>query len=224
MILKPEEIAWVGEWLDRHDIKFQEVYDELKDHLLTAIENLRAEGDMRPIEQLLQEVIKKQFPGWWPFEDIVKQYQQNYRRKIRWAMWGNYRHYLNWETLPLLVLLLALSYYIPHSKPVMAVLMVSLLIVSIVPIVYVGIKGRVIKTDKGKQSLVKNHVANTSNFLLVIFNLLFNLISMISKEWASLAFLNPLRYPPVLFVLILFFSFIYALSCIRLSRQEFKVA
>ncbi|GAB3938431.1 hypothetical protein [Mucilaginibacter myungsuensis] len=224
MKLTPEEIAWVSDTLNLYDIKYQEIYDELKDHMLTAIERLRAGGDDRAVNLLWTDVLKQQFPGWWPFEDIVKQYQGAYQKKIKRAMWANFKHALNIETLPLLMILLVLAYYLPQSKPVTIVFAITFLMVSIIPVLYIWFKGRAIKTEKPKRSMVKDRVGNVSTYLMVIFNLLFNLVGMLSREWKAASFLNPAKYPPVVFVVILFFAFIYALSCIKLSRDEFKIA
>ena len=223
MKLTTEELAFVDGQFARHEIKFQEVYDELRDHILTAIENLRGEGDIRPIDQLFTGVVKQQFPGFWPFEDIVKEYQRAYRRKIGKAMWANFKHYLNWQTVPLVLLLVWLSFYLPHTKPITVIMAVLLFVLSVVPVVYVGIKGRRIKSDKGRQSLVKLYVSNTSNYLMVVFNLLFNLIAMVARDWAPAAFLNPKNYPPVVYIVIISLAFVYCLSCIRLSQKEFKI-
>lgn len=224
MILTTEEIAYVGERLNGHDIKYQEVYDELKDHLLTAIEQLRAGGDTRPVEQLLPEVIKLQFPGWWPFEDIVKEYQQAYRRKIRKALWANVRYYFNWQTAPLMLMLVGAGFYLPNTKVVSATLMIALLLMAVVLQVNVYRAGRNIHTDKGKQSLVKTYVTNRANFLVLIINVVFNLIATLAREWKPAAFLGPMHYPPVIFMALFTWFVVYGLGCIKLSRQEFKIA
>lgn len=220
MILTSEEITWVSAKLDTYDIKYQEIYDELKDHILTAIENLREQGDTRDIELLFSEVVKKQFPGYWPFEDIVKQYQTAYRSRVRKTIWTNYKHFFNWQTIPLMLLLMVFSFYLPNIKPVKGSMMVLLLLISIVPVVYVYIKGRHIHTDKGKHSLTKGYMTTVSNLMLVIFNLLVNSVNLLAPE----SFFNPKHYLPPVCMLLLIVSVIYGLSCIRLSNREFKIA
>jgi hypothetical protein len=220
MILKVEELTWVSDKLNTYEIKYQEIYDELKDHILTAIEVLREQGDARDIELLFTEVVKKQFPGYWPFEDIVKEYASAYRQRVRKTMWANYKHYFNWQTVPLMVILLWASFYLPHVKKVIAPMMIMLLMISIVPIVYVYYRGRRIHTDNGKHSYVKGYLLTVSNLLLILFNLGFNTIGILFKD----SFLSPRNYPPYVCMLLLIASFVYCLSCIRLSRQEFKIA
>lgn len=220
MILTPEEITWISDKLNTYDIKYQEVYDELKDHLLSAVENMRAAGDERHIETLFNEVVKKQFPGYWPFEDIVKQYQSAYGARIRKTMWANYKHYLNWQTLPVITLLMVCSFYLPNIKPVKGSMMVLLLLISVVPVLYAYIKGRHIHTDKGKRSLTKGYLIFVSNGLMVAFNLLISNVNQFARN----SFLNPLHYLPPVGMLLLIAAFIYCLSAIRLCRQELKIA
>jgi hypothetical protein len=224
MKLTAEELTWVDGQLARYEIKFQEIYDELRDHILTAIENLRTEGDTRSIDMVFNGVVKQQFPGYWPFEEIVKQHRAAYWRKIRAAMWVNFKYYFTWQTVPLMLGLVLLSFYLPHTKLAIGVMAILLLIVSVTPVIYVGIKGRAIKTDKGKQSLVKMYVSNSSNYMMLVFNLLYNLIAMLARDWAPASFLNPIHYPPVIYMLLLIIGVVYCLSCVRLSRQEFKIA
>jgi hypothetical protein len=224
MKLTLEELTWVDQKLAGYEIKYQEIYDEIKDHILTSMETLRANHDERDVEVLFNEVVKKQFPGYWPFENIVREYVKAYRQKIWKTMWANFTHFFNLQTIPAMVLLLVGSYYLPHGKPATVSMMILLLILSIVPAAYVYIKGRAIKTDKGKYSLVKSYVTHSCNLLIVLFNLLFNLIGRAAKDWEPASFLNPMNYPPVVCVLLIILSFVYCLGCIRLSRQEFKIA
>jgi hypothetical protein len=224
MNLTTDEILKVDQQLSAYNIKFQEIYDELKDHILTAIETRRADGDGREIDVLFNEVIQKQFPGYWPFEEIVKQHRLAYGHKIWRAFWLNYKHYFTWETIPLMALLLASSFYLPQTKPIMAVLLITLLLLSMLPVVYIAITGRKIKTDKGKHSLVKAYVLNCSNLLMIVFNFLFNSIRLLSQNWARASFLDPRHYSPAIYMLLIILAFVYCLSIVRLSRDEFKIA
>ena len=63
MKLTAEELATVNKRLDGYHIIYQEVYDEIADHIITAIEIERAGGDERPVELLFDTVVEKQFPG-----------------------------------------------------------------------------------------------------------------------------------------------------------------
>jgi hypothetical protein len=49
MKLTPEELQWINKRMDWYTIKYQEIYDEILDYIITAIEAKRAIGDNRPI-------------------------------------------------------------------------------------------------------------------------------------------------------------------------------
>jgi len=224
MILTTDETAWVNNRLAGYGIKYVEIYDEIKDHLLSAIETARTEGDTRDIETIFEEIVRRHFPGYWPFEDVVNQYRKAYGRKISQTMWINFKHYLNWQTLPLILLLVTSGFYLPETKPVTLVLIMALLITSIIPAVYMYVKTINIKIEKGKQSLIKSYVMARCYFLIWGFNLVFDVIAPLSREWRPIGFLNPAHYPAVILMLMFSIIVIYGLSCIRLVKQEFKIA
>lgn len=219
MILTAEDISWISHRLNKYDIKYQEIFDELNDHLITAIEDLRQNGDQRPFDLLFNQVVSTQFPGYWPFEEIVKSYQSAYRKRIGKNLRANLRYYLNWQTVPLLLLLNMAAFYIPKGKAVAATISVALFALAIITVGYTYFKGRKIKTDKGKQSLLKNYLMTYANLSVAILNVLFDIVLNISKSWQPLAFLNPVHYAPVFFTLMLSFFIIYMLACMRLTKQ-----
>jgi hypothetical protein len=220
MILSAKETALVGLRLDEHRIKYQEVYDEMKDHILSAMEDLRAKGDCREVGVLFNEVVQSQFPGSKPFEGIVRQYRQLYRNRIHRAMWANFRHYLNVKTLPVLLVLSLLGFYLPHDKPMRVMLIIAMVIMSLVPMLYCLVFTRRIRTDKGKTSLLKVYLWWQSGLLMILANLILNSFRTIGREVKGLSFLNPDSYTPAVFMLILGFYFIYGLGCIRMINQE----
>jgi hypothetical protein len=223
MKLTYNEIEWINIKLNSYDIKFQEIYDDLEDHLINAIESLRTNGDQRPVKILYQEVVRKQFPGFGPFDDIVKQYQTSYRKKINDAVWTNFRHYLNRQTLPVLAILIIASFYMPRNKATALIMMTALFLAAIILLGYGYLSGRKTKTDKGRQSLVRNQVLLQSSFLVLVVNIVFNVIGPIGRNWKPAAFLNPVHYAPIAFALLIGFFLIYSLSCIRLIRRKFKL-
>ena len=223
MKLTYTETDWITSKLNSYDIKYQEIFDELKDHLITAIENLREQGDQRHVEILYKEVVAAQFPGFWPFDDIVKQYQEAYRQKIKQAMWACFKYYLNWQTLPVVVLMFIVGFYLPHNKTTTVTLMIVLLLSAIIPMSYGYIGGRKIKTDDGKQSLLKNYVQKQSGFLVLVCNIILNLLASLGRNWEPAAFLSPTHYAPAVFMAMMGFFFIYGLGCIRLTKQQFKL-
>ena len=93
-----------------YDIKYQEIYNELFDHIVTAIEQKRAEGDTRSIEKMYTEVIDVQFGGYYGVEMVAKSHEAGYKKKVRKLIWGNFRSYLNYQSLLFTAILTGISF------------------------------------------------------------------------------------------------------------------
>jgi hypothetical protein len=226
MKLTTRDFDYINHRMDTYDIKYQEIYDEIKDHLIVATETARINGDQRNISDLFEEVVETQFPGYWAFEDISKAYEKAYRVKIRKAIWTNMKYYLDWRGTILVSILLVVSFYLPRTTIAMVILFIMLFFAAYTPALYVYFKSKVLTIKEGKQSLVKNHVTSRASFLMVWSGVWMNLLGNAAKNWEipSLAFLNPMHYPSILLGIILVFFIIYGLSAIRLCKQEFKLA
>jgi len=222
MNLTTIDLNYINHRMETYDIKYQEVYDEIKDHVISAVEDIRAKGDDRNIVYVFDDMMSAQFPGYWAFQKISKQYERAYRKKIRKTLWANMKHCLNWQTIPLIALSVIIGFYLPHNKMVSVVFMVLMLIAAIVPYFYVLRKSRIIKPDEGKKSMVKDHVITRAFALLAITQVLLNLIGLIGRDY-NITYLNPRYFHPVFYILLISFFFIYGLSCILLCRQELRL-
>jgi len=223
MNLSERELDWINKRMDWYGIKYQEIYNEIFDHIVSAIELERAEGDKRTIDIVFDKVTDRDFGGYLGVDKIVKTYQQAYRRKIRKAMFVNFKYYLNGQTMLFVVVFTIIGFYLPHSKATSIVVLIALVLAAYVPVTYAYINSPEIKTDDGKQSIVKSYVKTRSFFLvLVIINIL-NVFSFSANEW-HIAFLSPKNFHPVIYMLLFSFFIIYGLSIIKLCKQEFKIA
>ncbi len=57
------EYNWIAKRLEAYRIKYAEVYNEVYDHVVSAVENKRQQGDKRDIFMLFQETIRQDFGG-----------------------------------------------------------------------------------------------------------------------------------------------------------------
>jgi len=223
MKLTTIDLDYINHKMAMYDIKYQEIYDEIKDHMISAVEAARANGDKRNIVPVFDDIMETQFPGFWAFSKISKQYERAYRVKIRKALWANMKYYLNRQTIPLIGLSVILGFYLPLDKRVSLVFMILALIAAFVPYFYVLGKSKIIKTDEGKKSLVKNHIVARAFASMAIINFLLNFIGWIGRDY-NIHYLNPRYFHPVFYILLIAFFIIYGLSCVRLSRQELRLA
>jgi len=223
MKLTAEELDWVKKRMDWYDIKFQEIYDEVADHIITGIEAARNGGDQRDIEKVFHTVVDNSFGGYLGIDRIVETYQKAFRQRMRRANYASYKFYFNRQTTLLLIFLLAFGFYLPANKITGMVLMGGLLLISLVPVVYAFINRVKIKTDKGKYSMLKNYIFSRAYLLLIFFAALLNSINILVKDF-GLTFLKPAFYPAAVYMVLYYLFIVYGLSFIRLYKQTYKVA
>jgi uncharacterized membrane protein len=217
------ELDWIHKRMDWYGIKFQEIFDEMADHIISAIEVERDGGDQRTIDIVFEKVTDRDFGGYLGVDKIVKTYEHAYRSKIKKGMLENLKFYLNKPGLIAIVLLNITGFYLPGTKTTIFVMLVGLLLTAAIPVVYAYINSPKIKIDDGKQSIIQSHMKSRALFLLSMINLILCVVGGAARTW-DISFLNPAHYHPVVYMLLLSFFIIYGLSIMRLCRQEFKIA
>jgi len=204
-----------------YDIKYQEIYNELFDHIVTAIEQKRAEGDTRSIEKMYTEVIDVQFGGYYGVESVAKSHEAGYKKKVRKLIWGNFRSYLNYQSLLFTAILTGISFTLPHTKPTVIILTIMMFIIAIHSSAYAYIKLRRIKPSKGKTSLVYSHTITQANLpMMFLYTLVWlpQLPSVFNDNYKfTLAHLHP-----AILAFELALVLIYDMSCMRLCNQELE--
>ncbi|SHN13693.1 hypothetical protein [Mucilaginibacter sp. OK098] len=223
MSLTTRELDWINKRMDWYGIKFQEIFDEMADHIISAIEVERAEGDQRTIDIVFDKVTARDFGGYLGVDKIVKTYEYAYRSKIRKGMFENFSFYLNKPTIATIALLIIAGFYLPRTKITILIMLIGLLLTAIIPLVYAYRNSPPIKLDDGKQSIIQSYMKSRALFLLTLINLILCVIGGAARTW-DISFLNPAHYHPVVYLLLLSFFIIYGLSIMRLCRQEFKIA
>jgi len=218
--LLPTDIAYIDTRLDEHGLKYQEVYDEIRDHLLLAMETSRANGDERDIELVYNDMMAAQFPGYYPFERIAIDYEKAYRAKIKKMVWKNAGHYLKPLNAIILGLAIVAGYYLPENKTTYAILIAVLLIIAAMPVVYAHTKLANIKTDEGKQSIVKVHIMSSASFFIFLYLGITGVNFFLNDGWSHTAKTG--SRPPGANLFMIAFALIYTLSVMRLCRQEIK--
>src|SRR5471030_760907 len=116
MILTADELEMVNKCMQTYAIKYQEVYDEISDHMITAIEIARKNGDQRAVETVFNEIFTTHFPGNNPMRKIQLKYMFAYHKKSMKMMWANFRYYLNWQTSLSIIILTITGFYLPLTE------------------------------------------------------------------------------------------------------------
>jgi len=222
MKLNADELEIVAKRMDTYQIIYQEIHDELTDHMISAIETARANGDQRTVELVFDDVVNNNFSGDQAFKKIQLKYVRAYNKQIMKIMRANIKYYLNWQVILLIVAMVIASFYLPQTKVIPTVLLFTLIIAAFWPCFYALLKSKNIKTKKKKMSLIKSYVTSVSQFLTFIVYITLFVFRFIANK-LHITFLNPAHYPPVVYVLLLSFFIIYALSSIRLCRRLLKL-
>jgi len=216
------ELDYVHTRLKSHDIKFQEIYNELFDHIVTAIEAKKAVGDNNKIEMLYNDVLNTQFGGYNGIEEVAKSHEKGYKTKVKKLIWANYKYYINVWSLLAISIVVVLCSRLPNDKLVKDSMIVLLTASIAYPLFYVFFKLNKIKPANGKQSLVYSHILRQAYLPVLILNMVVYLpkipfMFMNDFDFSVLKYLNP----PIMALFIVLLA-IYDLSCIRLCKQELK--
>jgi len=216
------EMDHIHNRMKNYDIKFQEIYNELFDHIVTAIEERREAGDTNSLEQMYNNVVTEQFGGFSGIEKIAKSHEDGYKRRVRKMIWANFRHYINFQSLIFIIALMCIGFALPHTNLIMGIFFIVIFAAAAYSSVYAYIKLRSIKPKGGKISLVYSHTITQANFPLIFLNALLWVPQLPNIFSDNYKFKLLDVYYPAILALVLAFMIIYNMSCMRLCRQELK--
>jgi len=216
------EMDYIHNRMKTYDIKFQEIYNELFDHIITAIEERRETGDTDSLEHMYEDVVKIQFGGYSGIEKIAKSHEAGYRHKVRKMLLANFRYYINFQSLIFIIALMCIGFALPHTNLIIGMFFIAIFAAAAYSSVYAYIKLKAIKPKDGKISLVYSHTITQANFPLLFLNALLWVPQLpnIFSDHYKFKVLDV--YYPAILALVLAFMIIYNMSCMRLCRQELK--
>jgi hypothetical protein len=224
MTLSPEELQWVTERMKIYDIKYQEIYYEVLDHIITAIELKRDLADKREISIVFQDVVDTDFGGYLGIEELALKQQKIYTKYIGSRFNTIFRGYFNPKLLAFTVVVSGLAYTLPSNKLMYAVFFIAIFLLAFSPLIYAFILiSRKVETVKGKQSLLKGRLISQTYLPGMLLNGIIYLPAFF-MGWGDgdNGFKLMQHWPlPVLMVMLVFFA-ILNLSAINLCNQVLK--
>jgi hypothetical protein len=221
MILSTEEIDWVKERMNVYIIKYQEIYDEVLDHILTAIEERRSAGDDSSIEALFQNVVDDHFSGYAGIEALADDEEKLYHKKISKLFYNRFKQQFNWKTLLIAVALLLIAYQLPNVRLINKLFIGAIFLMAVTPIiiVFMSLFGK-IETIKGKKSLVRKYLLTQTIVPIMLFNMVIYSPVLIGIFTGEDDDFKPIKnLPPIIMMAILVFFMIVNSSYIQSSRQ-----
>ena len=221
MILTIEELEWVKERMKIYVIKYQEIYDEVLDHILTGIEERRTAGDSREISVVFQDVVEEHFNGYIGIEALALSEEKIYQKNISSLFYQRLKQSFNWQVLLTSVILLALAYKMPNVKLVHDAFVVMMFVLGFGPNVYALIKltGKV-KILEGKRSLLVTFLRSQMMVPLVIFYCFIYAVPNLFVEGNNHKhFYTFSRYHPVIMMAGLIFFMLVSVSYLQSFRE-----
>ena len=221
MILKREELQWVTGRMKIYDIKYQEIFNEIFDHILTAIEVKRAAGDTRSIDIVFQHVVDEHFDGYRGIEELAKQHEKIYKKRIGKSFKSIVAGYFSWPFLIFTVIALVLSFQLPDVKLVHKAFYAAIFLLAFSPLVYTFIVvSKRIKVNSGYKSLLRAHLISYTFLPGMMLNSMLYLpgLLMTVKDKDDKFYAIKYMHVPALMLVLIFFV-LANLSCIRLCDQ-----
>jgi len=216
------ELDWVHQRMKAYFIKYQEIYNELFDHITTAIEEQREAGDTGTLQVIFEQVVKQQFGGYLGIEEVSRSYEKGYKKKVRKMIWVNFRQYINFQSLLFTLTLIAISFFLPrNNKPTTLIIAIATCIAALFSSTYAYIKLKRLKNGYGMESLVYTQIISIANRPAMFLYLAIWLPQTRSLFDDSYKFKLSNVHPAIL-VFVLAVILIYDFSCIKLCRQELK--
>jgi hypothetical protein len=224
MILSADELHWVSDRMKVYGIKYQEIYNELFDHILTAIEDKRKGGDERDIMIVFQNVVDSHFGGYQGIEEVATSQEKVYIAHIRRSFRRILGSYFNWKLLIFTTIALVLTFKLPSVKLMHNILLVLIFLFAVSPMVYTYIAiTKKVKVAKGRRSLLKDQLVTQAYQPLSILNgaLYLPTIFFVNDDTSTgYKLLGQLPLP--LLTLVMIFSMLLNLSIINLCNQIIK--
>lgn len=135
--LHPYEYRWIAKRPDGYGIRYAEIYDEVYDHVVSAAECQRRQGDMRSISTLFQETIGQDLGGKDGLARITAERKALLKSKLQGALRTALRPYFGSSKVFVFVGLGVLAYGVatlsdmtPHH------LALGAFVVSVVPLLF----------------------------------------------------------------------------------------
>lgn len=223
MILLPEELQWVTERMKIYDIKYQESYYEILDHILTAIEAKRDNGDSREISVVFQDVVDTDFGGYSGIEELAVRQENIFNKYVGGAFKTIFRGYLNWGVLVFTIVASGLAYTLPNNKAMHSVFFIAIFLLAFSPLLYTFILiSRKVTPVKGKKSLLKGRLISQTYLPGMLLNSIIYLPVLFEGGDDTNGFKLMRQWPlPALMVILIFFA-VLNLSSITLCNQVLK--
>jgi hypothetical protein len=197
-------------------IKFQETYNEVYDHVLTALESKH--DATLSFEANALAVITADFGGILKLKDLERRGIKAIHNQVARKHIHNALNYFKFPSIAYTALLTILTYYVANTKFISVVLLAAVFIM-LTPTILVGVRvvKKALSEKTGKPSIKDNMFNLTGIYGVVLYNAI-NATAI--TRHLKLHQLSQWHIGAI--VLVILFYTIYGLSFIKLYRDEVK--
>lgn len=177
------EKKWIAKRLQIYKIKYAEIYDEVYDHLLSACEAKRQQGDVRPILSLFQETMDQDLGSHRGLERMTETRIAELNTVLRRNFRDGFRSFLSGRHLGLaLTVWGGATFLLIQTQLTPKYSMFVVLILSLFPLLFMGVfgmKNRYLRTirSRRKTSLVNNLMFVLLSWPLILMNGVLSLLN-----------------------------------------------
>lgn len=225
MKLSEEQIDNVNV-LVSNEVKYQETYQEVFDHMLSAME---ARNSMPDLQKAYREILEEDFGGHGGLEEL--EYVQNTSLKdaMEEKRIDYLANFLKWPGILIPLLIAVICYYGIHaSKFFVLWLYLGVFTMVMVPFIFIGIGNLIIRLKKSskKKSIKNNSLRAMGNRLFLyyigmtimgnFFKILFHYLFRLEKRTLFVI-------DAIIIVAIFLYTFLFAIAAFKAYKYEFKM-
>ncbi|EHQ25881.1 hypothetical protein [Mucilaginibacter paludis] len=217
MRLTTEEYAFARKRLLDFKIVYQEVYNELLDHVFSDMENRRTQGDARPAELMIEDVIHV-MGGTEGIKNMALEHARLFRVKLNQRIGKVYRKHLILKTIAAMTVCFILSTYLPDSTATTITVFALLALLLLSSSLYIGYRMRVIQTDHKKYSLLRTTIFWQAFIPMTLLN-----VAVIAARFSHVKPTVILSHPAIP-IMLFYFTALYLYSCYRVMNEEMQAS
>jgi len=210
-MISTEELNWIKERLKTYGIKYGEIYNEILDHIVSAIEKKRSDGYDSNLKILFQQVVDGQFGGYKGIAKLAVNKEDTYSRNIQKLWWQSLRYYFAWPILGFTIIVLLLSLRLPNTELVKLSMLMGCMLLTVSSGIYAhfSLKGRVLKSIDSGQRFLKPHLIKKAATSFGLLNWLLCFLPGYAIDYLH----------PIIFMAIMMLYIFLNLAAIRFCQQ-----
>jgi hypothetical protein len=220
MKLSADELSWISLQLKKYRTVFPEFYAEVYDHIISAIELKKDEGDDRSVEVIYRQIIEGDFNG---YKSIQKNAVQHFFTSPK-GLWDVFMAIMRRNrniNLPFGLVVVFIICFLPLQRKLLNEIMAGIsLVLAIFPIIYCNyLLG--FKTLFSNKEIKITTTRTFAGYAIHMFNLLYIIIFSGIRLFVDKDF-KPFNCHPIVAAVLMMFVLAYDICFVQFYNQEFK--